>query len=78
MRAALAAVEVGVDGVIAVAGPLLACDAGPAAVHAADEEIAATARGEGADAAPPASADELRALATVWGDVPRSGRSRAA
>ena len=66
MRAALAAVEVGVDGVIAVAGPLLACGAGTAAIHAADEEIAATARGEGADAAPPASADELRALATVW------------
>jgi len=82
MRAALAAVEVGVDGVIAVAGPLLACGAGTAAVHAADGEIAATARGEGADAAPPASAEELRALATVWamyldqdGSEPREDRA---
>ena len=39
---------------------------GTAAILAADEEIAATARGEGADAAPPACAEELRALATVW------------
>lgn len=66
MREALAAGEVGVDGVAAVAGPLLGCGAGVAAILAADEEIAATARGEGLDAAPPACAEELRALATVW------------
>ena len=66
MRAALAAAEVGVDGVAAVAGPLLTCGAGTAAILAADQEIAATARGEGADAAPPPCADELRAIAMVW------------
>lgn len=56
MRGALGDAEVGVDGVVAVAGPLLSGCAGTAAVLAADEEIAATARGEGVDAAPPASA----------------------
>ncbi|WP_375386664.1 DUF222 domain-containing protein [uncultured Microbacterium sp.] len=66
MRGALAAAEVGVDGLVAVAGPLLSGCAGTAAILAADEEIAATACGEGADAAPPASAEDLRALATVW------------
>lgn len=66
MRGALGAAEVGVDGVVAVAGPLLSGCSGTAAVLAADEEIAATARGEGIDAAPPASAEDLRALATVW------------
>ncbi len=66
MRAALGAGEVGVDGLVAVAGPLLSTCAGTAAVLAADEELAATARGVGADAAPPACAEELRALATVW------------
>jgi hypothetical protein len=66
MRAALGAAEVGVDGVVAVAGPLASHCAGTAAILAADEEISACARGEGADAAPPACADELRALATVW------------
>ncbi|HEX5728068.1 HNH endonuclease signature motif containing protein [Microbacterium sp.] len=66
MREALAAAEVGVDGVVAVAGPLLTCGAGTAAILAADEEIAATARGEGADAAPPPCAEDLRAMAMVW------------
>jgi hypothetical protein len=66
MRHALVAGEVGIDGVVAVADPLLACGAGTAAILAADEEIAAAARGEGADAAPPACAEELRAMATVW------------
>ena len=82
MRAALAAAEVGVDGVVAVAGPLVACGAGVAAILAADEEIAACARGEGADAAPPASAEELRTLAMVWalyldqdGAEPREARA---
>ncbi len=82
MREALAAVEVGVDGVVAVAGPLLSCPTGTAAILAADEELAASARGEGADAAPPACADDLRALATVWamyldqdGAEPREARA---
>ena len=66
MREALATGEVGVDGVVAVAGPLLSCAAGTAEVLAADEELAATACGEGADAAPPACAEDLRAMATVW------------
>jgi hypothetical protein len=66
MRAALATSEVGVDGVVAVAGPLLSCLAGTAAILTADEELAATACGQGADAAPPACADDLRAMATVW------------
>lgn len=66
MRDALAAADVGVDGVVAVAGPLLSRCGGMAAVLAADAEIAATARGAGSDAAPPACAEELRALATVW------------
>ncbi|WP_019181517.1 HNH endonuclease signature motif containing protein [Microbacterium yannicii] len=66
MRAALRAGEVGVDGVVAVAGAFRGCAIGRAQMLAADEELAAAATGEGADAAPPACADELRALATVW------------
>ena len=66
MREALATGEVGVDGVVAVAGPLLWCAAGTAEVLAADEELAATACGEGADSAPPACAEDLRAMASVW------------
>ncbi|WP_194409823.1 HNH endonuclease signature motif containing protein [Microbacterium cremeum] len=66
MREALSAGEVGIDGVSAVAGAFRGCQAGRAEVLAADTELAAAARGEGADAAPPASADELRALAQVW------------
>ena len=66
MREAMAAGHVGVDAVVAVAKPLLSCAAGRTAILAADEELAASARGEGADAAPPVCADELRALATVW------------
>lgn len=66
MRSALAGADVGVDGVVAVAAPLVCHVAGRAAILGADAEISATARGEGADAAPPACADELRALATVW------------
>lgn len=68
MRAALTAGHLGVDGVLAVTGPLtgVASVAGRAAHLAADEELAAAARGEGVEAAPPASVDELRALATVW------------
>lgn len=66
MRDALSAGQVGIDGVVAVAGALRGCRAGRAELLAADAELAAAAGGEGADAAPPASADELRALAQVW------------
>ncbi|WP_314504105.1 DUF222 domain-containing protein [uncultured Microbacterium sp.] len=82
MRDALMAGEVGVDGVVAVAGPLLSSVAGTAAILTADAELAATARGEGADAAPPPSAEDLRAMATVWamyldqdGAEPREARA---
>lgn len=66
MRAALNAGQVGIDGVIAVIGAFRGCQTGRAEILAADAELAAAACGEGADAAPPASADELRALAQVW------------
>ncbi len=66
MREALRAAEVGIDGVIAVTGAFRGCAAGRAGLLAADDELAAAACGEGADAAPPASADELRAFAQVW------------
>ena len=51
---------------VGVVGAFRGCLAGRAELLAADEELAAAARGEGVDAAPPASADELRALARVW------------
>lgn len=66
MRAAMATGEVGVDGVAAVAGPLLSSAAATTAILAADAELAATAVGAGADVAPPACAEDLRAMATVW------------
>ncbi len=66
LRHALVAGQVGVDGVVAVVGAFRSSSVGRADLLAADEELAAAARGEGVDAAPPASADELRALAMVW------------
>ncbi|HWM17537.1 MAG TPA: DUF222 domain-containing protein, partial [Microbacterium sp.] len=66
MREALATGDVGLDGVVAVALPFRGSIAGRVALLAADEELAASARGTGADGAPPASADELRAQACVW------------
>lgn len=66
MRAALAAGQIGIDGIIAVTGAFRGCQAGRAGRLAADTELAAAACGEGMDAAPPASADELRSLAQVW------------
>ncbi|MDE0546596.1 HNH endonuclease signature motif containing protein [Microbacterium sp. C7(2022)] len=68
MREALADGVVGVDGLLAVIVPLAhtAGAAGRAAHLAADEELAAAARGEGVDGAPPACADDLRAQASVW------------
>jgi len=66
LRAALAAGQVGIDGIVAVTGAFRGCHTGRAGMLAADTELAAAACGEGVDAAPPASADELRALALVW------------
>lgn len=68
LRAALLDGEVGADGVLAVAQPLLAMrDRAPREqVLIADQVLARIARGAGPDAAPPASADELRVHAQVW------------
>jgi hypothetical protein len=66
LREALLAGDVGVDGISAVVAAFRGCRAGRTGVLAADEELAAAARGAGVDAAPPASADELRAVASVW------------
>ncbi|WP_426322172.1 DUF222 domain-containing protein [Microbacterium sp. E-13] len=66
LRAALAEAHVGVDGIVAVASAFRLTGAGRAGVLAADEELVAAARGEGADAAGPVSADELGAMARVW------------
>lgn len=70
-RAALLDGEVGVDGVLAVAGPLLdAARRVPSeAVLAADCALAAEARGEGADGSPPACADMLRLHSQAWATV---------
>lgn len=68
VRGELAAGRLGVDGMIAVTGALagVAAAAGRSAHLAADEELAAAARGEGADGGPMPCADDLRALAVVW------------
>ena len=60
--------EVGLDGLLAVAGPLagLGDRVGRELVLTADAVLAAEARGEGPDAAPPACADLLRVQAQVW------------
>ena len=69
IRAALADGAVGVDGVTAVLGPLsqIAGRAGRSAHLAADQELAACARGEGVDAAP-------RRARMTSAPSPRSGR----
>ena len=71
LRSALAEAVVGVDAANAIVGSLTAAlpRAGRSAVLAADEELAASARGDGADAAPPAVAEELRTMAQVWAIV---------
>lgn len=68
MRQAMLDGETGVDGILAIAGPLLgAADrASREQVLLADELLAAAARGEGADAGPPACADLLKVQAQVW------------
>ena len=71
MRAALIDGEVGLDGLLAVAGPLagLGDRVGRDLVLTADAVLAAEARGEGPDGAPPACADLLRLQAQVWATV---------
>lgn len=66
LRAALAAGGVGADGIIAIASAFRHAAVGRADLLAADEELAAAASGAGVDAAGPATADELGALAQVW------------
>ena len=82
IRDALTDGFIGVDGVVAVAGPLASLPVGREAILAADEELAAAARGDGADGMPPLAADELRAQALVWaayldqdGPEPRDARA---
>ena len=71
MREALLDAQTGIDGVLAVAGPLLGMRDRVARdrVLAADEILAAEARGAGPDGAPPACADLLRIQAQVWAAV---------
>jgi hypothetical protein len=68
LRTAMLHGDVGVDGVLAIAGPLLAMGdrVSREQVLLADEILAAQARGEGPDAAPPACADLLKLQAQVW------------
>ena len=78
MRAALIDGEVGLDGLLAVAGPLagLGDRVGRDLVLTADAVLAAEARGEGPDGAPPACADLLRRAGAGVGDRARPGRRR--
>lgn len=68
VRAALGDGVVGVDGLLAIAAPLQALGSRVSrdALLTADTILAAEARGEGPDAAPPACADLLRIQAQVW------------
>ncbi|TDN91264.1 HNH endonuclease signature motif containing protein [Microbacterium sp. BK668] len=68
LRGALLDGVVGVDGVLAASAPLLAMEerARREDVLAADAVLAAQARGEAPDWAPPASADLLRVHAQTW------------
>lgn len=66
VRDALAAADVGVDAVVAVWSAFRRGGVGRVELLAADEELAAAARGEAPDGAGPTTADELRALAQVW------------
>jgi hypothetical protein len=68
MREALSDGEVGIDGLIAVAGPLQAMSprVGVDDLRTADALLAAEARGEGPDGAPAACAELLRVQARAW------------
>jgi len=71
MRDALIEGIVGLDGLLAVAGPLEAMNqrVGREDLLTADRVLAAEARGDGPDAGPPACADLLRLQALVWSAV---------
>jgi hypothetical protein len=68
LRDALVDGVVGVDGLLAISGPLLEMGGRAARddVLTADAVLAAHARGEAADGAPPACADILRVYAQTW------------
>lgn len=68
MRAAMLAGDVGVDGLLGVCGALSDLDrrVDRSAVLAADEALAATARGDGPDQVPPACAELLKVHASAW------------
>ncbi len=71
MREALLDGEVGLDGVLAVVDPLSSLVSGVSreALLVADQVLAAEARGEGPDGAPPLCADLLKVQAGVWAVV---------
>ena len=82
MRAALADGCVGLEGLVAVTGTLEGAACPITERLAADEELAAVARGEGADGAAAPGADDLRLQAQVWatfldqdGSEPRESRA---
>lgn len=82
MRAALAEGAIGIDAVVAVTSALDAADCSVGDRLAADEELAAAARGAGSDGRPAACADDLRLQAHVWatyldqdGAEPREARA---
>ena len=68
MREAMCASLVGVDGLVAVAGPLLSAGSriSREALLAADTALAAASRGDCPDAGPSVSADLLRLHAQTW------------
>jgi hypothetical protein len=66
MRAALADGAVGVDGVVAVTGVLDEATTTREHRDAAETELAASARGDGADGSGIPTADDLRSQAQVW------------
>lgn len=82
MREALADGAVGLDAVLAVTTALDGADCAADARRAADDELAASARGAGCDGGPAPSADDLRLQAQVWamyldqdGTEPREARA---
>lgn len=68
LRRSLAGGFVGVDGLVAAVGPLEGAvgRAAPDSLRAAEAELAAAARGEGADGSPAATTEELRQCARIW------------
>lgn len=71
VREAMLEGDVGVEGVLAIAGPMseLSMRVGRDELLLADRALAAQARGEGPDGSPAASADELKMHAQVWATV---------